>query len=110
MIDIMEHFQQYVPMTSEVSKLSIPNVGEKEIHADTFHHILFGGDQLTAKRARGSQHIRSNSLRGKDRIEGLKPVIEEWHAKVCLLGISLFYLFSHMTLFDYTCTNIVYYQ
>ena len=46
-----------MPMTTEVTKLSIRNVGEKEIHADTFHHILFGGDQLTAKRARGSQQL-----------------------------------------------------
>lgn len=80
MIDIMEHYQQYVPMMTEVDKLSIPGVGEREVHADRFHHLLFGGDQLTAKRGRGSQHVRSNSLRGKDRLEGLKPVVEDWHA------------------------------
>ena len=82
MIDIMEHLQQYAPVASEVEKLSIPGVGEREVHADKFYHLLFGGDQLTAKRARGSQHVRSNSLRGKDRLEGLKPVVEDWHAKV----------------------------
>ena len=65
-------------------------LGEKEVHTDTFHHILFGGDLLTAKRARGSQYTRSNSLRGKERLEGLKPVIEDWHAKVCLLGVRYF--------------------
>ena len=42
---------------------------------------------LTAKRARGSQHVRSNSTRGLDRLEGLTPVTEDWHTKVC------FYLF-----------------
>ena len=88
MIDIVEHLQQYVPLETEVDKLSIPGVGEREVHADKFHHLLFGGDQLTAKRARGSQHVRNNSLRGKDRLEGLKPVVEDWHAKVCLLGVS----------------------
>ena len=88
MIDIMEHLQQYVPLETEVDKLTIPGVGEREVHADTFHHVLFGGDQLTAKRARGSQHVQSNSLRGKDRLEGLKPVVEDWHTKVCLLGVS----------------------
>ena len=28
------------------------------------------------------------TLRGKDRLEGLKPVVEDWHAKVCFLGVS----------------------
>ena len=86
MIDIMERFQLYVP---ETSKLTIPGVGEREVHADTFHHVLFGGgDLLTAKPARGSQYTRNNSLRGRDRLEGLKPVVEDWHAKVCFLGVS----------------------
>ena len=88
MIDIMEHFQQYVPINTETSKLTIPGVDEREVHADTFHHVLFGGDLLTAKRARGSQYTRNNSLRGRDRLEGLKPVVEDWHAKVCFLGVS----------------------
>ena len=43
---------------------------------------------MTTARARGSQRIRSNSERGKDQLEGLQPVVEDWHAKVCLLGVS----------------------
>ena len=93
MIAIMEHLQRYVPSETESSTIDIEGIGEKEVHADHFHHVLFGGDLLTAKRARGSQHIRSNSLRGKERLEGLKPVIEDWHAKVCLLGVSVLALF-----------------
>ena len=75
-------------METETSTIVIEGIGEKVVHADKFHRVLFGGDQLTAKRARGSQYVRSNSLRGKDRLEGLKPVVEDWHAKVCLLGVS----------------------
>lgn len=82
MIDIMENLQQYVPLEAEVEKLLIPGIGKREVHADTFHHVLFGGDQLTAKCTRGSKHVCSNSLRGKDRLEGLKPVVEDWHVKV----------------------------
>ena len=94
MIAIMEHLQQYVPLETESSTINIEGIGEKEVYADHFYSVLFGGDLLTAKRARGSQHIRSNSLRGKERLEGLKPVIEDWHAKVCLLGVSgvLYYI------------------
>lgn len=44
---------------------------------------------MTAARARGSQRIRSNSYRGLDRLEGLQPVVEDWHAKMCLLGVSV---------------------
>lgn len=47
-----------------------------------------GGDQLTAARVRGSQRVRSNSQRGIHRLEGLVPVIEDWHAKGCLLSVS----------------------
>ena len=54
---------------------------------DKFHQILFGGDQLTVARARGSQRIRKNSERGNERLEGLTPVCEDWHTKLCLLGV-----------------------
>ncbi len=72
----------YVPVVSdEVST----EIGER---TDSFHHILFGGDMLTA---RGSQYIRSNSIRG------LQPVCEDWHCKMCLLGVSTL-----------SCNNAVY--
>lgn len=90
MISIMETLHTYVPTQTEKTVIHIPGVGEKEVYGDRFHHILFGGDMLTAKRARGSKHIRSNSLRGKDRLEGLIPVVEDWHAKVCLLGVRYY--------------------
>ena len=40
---------------------------------------------MTAARARGSHRVRCNSDRGKERLEGLQPVCEDWHAKVSLL-------------------------
>ena len=50
-----------------------------------FHRILFGGNQLTAKRARGKVRIRKNSTNSADRLEGLLPVSEDWHTKVVFL-------------------------
>ena len=38
-------------------------------------------------------------LQGKDRLEGLLPVVEDWHAKVCLLGVCAI-LYS-ITVIDY---------
>lgn len=61
-----------------------------------------GGDQLTAARGRGSKRIRSNSTRGKDRLEGLEPIIEDWHAKVCLLGVSYNLLQSYCMMLVYS--------
>ena len=55
---------------------------------------------MTAARARGSQRVRSNSERGKDQLQGLQPVVEDWHAKVCLLGVCVhsFLLFIFISL------------
>ena len=50
-------------------------------------HIL-GGDQLTTARTRSSKRVCCNATRGKEKLEGLVPVIEDWHAKVCFLGVS----------------------
>ena len=58
---------------------------------DTFHQILFGGDQLTRARAYGSQQLRSGGDRAKIRLEGVIPVVEDWHAKKILLGVSKLY-------------------
>ena len=72
---------------------------------DTFHRILFGGDQLTTAQAIGSQQIRQNSNRAKERLEGVIPVTEDWHAKKCLLSVSdimhtyTIYVYSNNVLF-----------
>ena len=44
---------------------------------------------MTAARVRGSKRIRSNSERGKVALEGLEPVVDDWHTKVCFLGVSM---------------------
>ncbi len=60
------------------------------ISKQAYYDCYTGGDQLTAARARGSHRVRCNAERGKDRLEGLQPVCEDWHAKVCLLGVSVY--------------------
>jgi len=56
---------------------------------DHFSHVLIGGDQLTAARICGAQRVRGNSDNGRDRLEGLVPVVEDWHAKVCFLQVRI---------------------
>ena len=86
----MERLQEYVPKVSETTTIHDPvSNTDVEIFIDKFHYILFGGDQLTVERAIGSQRQRSNECRGMDRLEGLCPVIEDWHAKVSLLQVNI---------------------
>jgi L1 cell adhesion molecule like protein len=96
MIDILSHLQKYVPVNSEEVELNDQEPDDVDVDVDDeqvkvvidkFHYILFGGDQLTVERATGSQRVRSNECRGIDRLEGLIPVVEDWHAKVCFLKV-----------------------
>ena len=88
MISIIESVHKYVPMVTTVEEVQVSDSDSVELPVDKFHYVLFGGDMLTAKRARGAKQIRCNSVRGMDRLEGLVPVIEDWHGKVCLLSVS----------------------
>lgn len=88
MISILETLHKYVPTLTTTERIDVSDSETLEVPVDKFHYLLFGGDFLTAKRARGGQNIRSNSERGKDRLEGLMPVVEDWHGKVCLLIVS----------------------
>jgi len=57
MNDILHHFMAYVPTLTREGELTLPN--EKTITVDdtSFSKILFGGDQLTAARVRGTQAL-----------------------------------------------------
>ena len=84
----MEHNHQYVPTITNTVDIDLLSSNDKlKIVKTEFHTILFGGDQLTAKRARGSQMIRSNSVTASEQINGLLPVSEDWHAKLCFLQV-----------------------
>lgn len=91
MCEIMERMHQYVPHVQASHDFVNPVTEDvMKIQGDHFYHILFGGDQLTAARARGSQRVRMNSDDGLSRFEGLIPVVEDWHAKVILLQVRNF--------------------
>ena len=116
-VDILGELQKYAPSKSETTDVPIPNTTEvmslKEI---AFHRLRFGGDQLTAKRARAGVCTRNNSINSADCLEGLLPVAEDWHAKVVFLEVSSsqltvisinLYVFSltFLRLFGRDCTN-----
>ena len=75
----MTEHQKYVPTQSRVGHL---NGNSIEFDDTRFFRILFGGDQLTVARARGAQSLRATRDSAKERLEGLCPVIEDWHARM----------------------------
>ena len=48
---------------------------------------VIGGDQLTASRIRGSKRVRKNSYSTLQHLQAFIPCVEDWHARVCLLGV-----------------------
>ena len=97
MVDILQELQRYAPSVSQTTKVHVPNSSEvKSLREIASHQLLLGGDQLTAKRARAGVRIRNNSTNGEDRLEGLLPVAEDWHAKAVLLEVSRMTLIFNM--------------
>ena len=47
--------------------------------------------QLTVARIRDNQGVQLNAENGEEaeRLEGIVPVIEDWHAKMCYMKVSL---------------------
>ena len=86
MVDIMLHLHQYMPMVDHAP--DVPSTEYKASDCVSFHCTLVGGDQLTAARARSSQRHRANALTPVGRLEGLVPMVEDWHTKAALLRVS----------------------
>ena len=64
----------YVPTETKTIKVNLPRIDDKiDIAKTKFHTNLFGGDQLTSKRAWDSQMIRSNSVTSTEQINGSLP-------------------------------------
>ena len=51
--------------------------------------VLAGGDQLTVTRARSAIGIRRTHETNKKKLRGLVPVVEDWHARMTLMTVSM---------------------
>ena len=90
MIKIATHVHQYVPIIEQEDQIQLTtnNVTvEVTENSSVLHQLLFGGDQLTAARIRGAKQAKSNSVTAAKRLDGLFPVIEDWHTMVVLLEV-----------------------
>jgi hypothetical protein len=98
MIDILDHIQSsYVPVQ--------PNVDVDEDDDDPHNdpvtiqdRIFFGGDQLTEERSCNAKLARSDGDNGIERLEGIMPKVEDWHASRLIYQVCLLYQYicGHM--------------
>ena len=93
MVDILDALHKYVPgsINSQTIDVDIPGgrgIKSVDVQVHHFTHILISGDQLTAARIRSSQRVLSNSESKDEGLEGLIPVIDDWHTKMCFMKVS----------------------
>ena len=95
MVEILAHLHHYVPIKEYTKEICIPSINEivTEHRADV-RQLLFGGDQLTAARARGAMKAMLNATTSTKRLEGLVPTVEDWHAEVSFLDVIWRYFFN----------------
>ncbi len=80
----MEAVHQYVPCHIDPSVI-VDGIQKK----DVLEKCLFGGDLLTCERARGAKRHRQDAATMVERLDGLVPVSEDWHAKMCLFEVHI---------------------
>ena len=84
MCTIIKNIHKYVPKAAH----SVSYEGEEAaVEEEFFQGVLFGGDQLTVCRARGAQAARCNDDIAIERLEGITPVTEDWHARLTLMRV-----------------------
>ena len=86
MTDILRHLQAYVPCVPTKKVFTVEPFEQTDYH---LLPTLVGGDQLSVARARGSILLQDSSENQFDKLSGLLPVSEDWHAKVCLMQVSM---------------------
>lgn len=61
MVDILTHMHQYVALHAVEKMVEVSGTDHsKHIKLETLHHILIGGDQLTAERVKRARSLRKN--------------------------------------------------
>jgi L1 cell adhesion molecule like protein len=87
MVHILGELHRYVPTKPYKEDYTTTGGEVIQIPKAAIHPVLFGGDQLTAARARGAKLAKVNSIDPRLRFEGLIPFAEDWHTKLNFLGV-----------------------
>ena len=86
---ILEKFMDLVPTLSKTTTKVLPNGEELEMDDTKFFQLLITGDLLTAFTAMGTQTLRKTEKEAVDRLEGLIPVSDNWHARMALMKVII---------------------
>ena len=87
MCKILDGLHEYVPESALTSEVTLDS-GEVKTQVEyKLTKILLGGDQLTVARAYGAKGIRANHDDSKSRLEGIIPVVEDWHTRMTLMQV-----------------------
>ena len=87
-VDIVTLLHQYVPVIVNTIRFEVPGFGEEvEVKKSKMRKILFGGDQLTAVRARSAVRAKMNSTSAASPLQGIIPCAEDWHVKLNFLDV-----------------------
>ena len=90
MIEILRYLHKYVPVIEREQEILIPSQDKSISRTNTVQHrLIFGGDQLTVARVRGAQLAMCNGSTPVQRLEGLIPVIQDWHTEVILTEVCI---------------------
>ena len=87
MIDILGEYKKCIPSKVVSLKEHIPGSDITEDRA--YITTLVGGDYLSVAQAHCAQYIWRTSELAMHRLDGILPVAEDWHAKVCLLEVLI---------------------
>ena len=88
MCSVLKSLYKYVPKKNYKVTYHLPDQ-DFECNEELHHRTLLGGDQLTVSRCRGAKMARCNEDLPEERLGGFIPVIEDWHARLTLMRVSM---------------------
>ena len=87
MVAFLIHIADYIP-TIVASKETVISTGEKVAVDKSKMHYILVGDQMTAARAKAAIEAKGNGQTSFKRLDGIVPVLEDWHTKGNFMGVS----------------------
>ena len=88
MSQILEHYMHLVPALPVEGHYALRNGSVLTFDDTRFWRVLFGGDQLTVARIRGTQTLRDTQETAQLRLEGVVPVVEDWHSRMTFMKVK----------------------
>ena len=107
MCQILDKLQSYCPMKPTSKELHLPDGTQEVVETVELLDILMGGDQLTCARARTSKWLRSSHDNPQYALKGVTPVVEDWHARMCLLKASFIYNKTSIIMIDLNVLSFI---